>query len=156
MLAGLLAPDLSPAYLLALTGPVAESVALTLGAMTLAALGALSLACWIAIGLPGARSLNAALSLVRAVPDLTLAILAVILLGIGTGAALTALALYYAAAMAKVFADLMKAAPRPPLEALAAGGATRRQLALWGLIPLTGRDLLAYGGFATGPVSARR
>lgn len=149
LLAGFFPPDLSPAYLGALAGPALESVALTIGAITLAALVALPLACWIAIGLPGARALAASLSVVRAIPDLTLAILAVILLGIGTGAALTALATYYAASMAKVFADLMSAARRAPLEALAAAGANRRQLAAWGLIPLSGADLLAYGGFAT-------
>jgi len=149
ILAGFFPPELDPAYLAALAGPAVESVALTLGAVTIAALAALPLAIWVAVDLPGGRLLATALSALRAIPDLTLAILAVVLFGIGSGAALVALALYYAAAMAKVFADLLAAAPRAPLEALAAGGANRRQIALWGLLPLTGADLLAYGGFAT-------
>lgn len=149
VLAGFFPPDLSLAYLAALVGPALESAALALGAVTVGALVALPLAAWIALAMPGARLLGAGLSVLRAVPDLTLAILAVILLGIGTGAALAALTIYYTASMARVFADLMANAPRRPLEALAATGASRRQIALWGLIPTTSADLIAYGGFAT-------
>ena len=141
-------PDFSLGYLAALVEPVLETVGLVLGAMTLATLLSLPLGIAVAIRLRGARALVTALALFRAVPDLTVAIFCVILFGIGTGAALVALALYYTAVMAKVFADLMETAPRQPLEALAASGASRLQLALYGLIPLTAADLLSYGAFA--------
>ncbi len=145
---GFFPPDFSPAYLAALAEPVLETVGLVLGAMTLATLLSLPLGLAVAIGLRGARSLVTALSLFRAIPDLTVAILCVILFGIGTGAAMVALVLYYTAVMAKVFSDLMETAPRRPLEALAASGAGRLQLAFYGLVPLTGADLLSYGAFA--------
>ena len=141
-------PDLSPAYLAALIGPMLETLGLAFGAMTLAFL--LSLPLGIAVGskLRGAPMLVTALSLFRAVPDLTLAIFCVILFGIGTGAGMVALFIYYTAAVAKVFADLLGSAPSRPLEALAATGATRLQVALYGLLPLTRDDLLSYGAFA--------
>ena len=97
--------------------------------------------------LPGTRALLAVLSAVRAIPDLTLAILCVILLGVGPGAGLAALAIYYSAAVAKMFADILRTAPREPLQALASTGASRLQVALFGLLPLKRADLLTYGAF---------
>ena len=141
-------PDLSLAYLRALVGPVLDTLGLAFGAMTLAFLISLPLALAVGAKLRGARLIVLALSVFRAVPDLTLAILCVILFGIGTGAGLAALVLYYTAALAKVFADLMETAPRQPLRALQATGASRLQIALYGLLPLTRDDLLSYGAFA--------
>lgn len=141
-------PDLSPAYLAALIRPVLETLGLAFGAMTLAFLVSLPLGIAVGARLRGARLLVTGLSIFRAVPDLTLAILCVILFGIGTGAGLAALALYYTAAVAKVFADLLETAPERPVEALRATGASRLQVALYGLLPLTRDDLMSYGAFA--------
>ena len=63
-------------------------------------------------------------------PDLTLAILCVILFGIGPGAGLLALAIYYTAVVTKIFADIVRTAPRGPLYALGSTGASRIQMAL--------------------------
>jgi phosphonate transport system permease protein len=140
-------PDLRPHYLLALAGPVAETVGLALGAMFLAFCISLPLGLVAALNLRGARGLLLALGAVRAVPDLTLAILCVILFGVGPGAGLAALAIYYTAGVAKMFADLLRTAPQAPLQALRAAGASRLQTAVFGLLPLKRADLLAYGAY---------
>ena len=140
-------PDLRPAYLLALIQPVVETVGLAFGAMFLAFLVSLPLGLVAALGLRGGRGLLMALSALRAVPDLTLAILCVILFGVGPGAGLAALTLYYTAGVAKMFADLLRTAPQAPLQALRAAGASRLQTALFGLLPLKRDDLLAYGAY---------
>ena len=140
-------PDLSPHYLLALGEPVLESLGMTAGAMTIAF--AICLPVGLAIGTeaPGARSLERFLAGFRAIPDLTLAILCVVMFGIGSGAGLLALALFYTGAVSKMFGDLLRTAPVGPVQALRAVGAGRVQLALFGLLPLKSSDLLTYGSY---------
>src|ERR1700761_4952919 len=147
LLASFFPPVLTPSYLLALRGPVLETLGLTLGAMTIAFAISLPLGVAAGLRLPGTRALLGALAAFRAIPDLTLAILCVILFGIGPGAGLVALALYYTAAVAKMFSDILRTAPRRPLDALAGTGASRLQIALYGLIPLKQGDLLSYGAY---------
>jgi len=141
-------PDMSMSYLLALLPLVSETLALVVGAITLAYAAGIVLALAVAVRLRGAALLVNALALVRAIPDLTLAILCVIAFGLGPGAGLIALFVYYTAATAKMFADLLVTAPRRPVEALEATGAGRLAVALYGLLPLTGQSLLTYGAFA--------
>ena len=141
-------PDLSLAYLGELVSPLLATLGLAFGAMSVAFLLSVPLAIAVRVRLPGARVLVTTLSLFRAIPDLTLAIFCVILFGIGPGAGLIALILYYTAAVTKVFADLLETAPARPLDALGATGASRTQLASYGLLPLTRSDLFAYGSFA--------
>ena len=140
-------PDLRPSYLLALLQPAAETLGLAFGAMFVAFCASLPLGVMAALDVRGSRALLLGLGGLRAVPDLTLAILCVILFGVGTGAGLTALAIYYAAGMAKMFADLLRTAPQAPLRALRAAGASRLQTALFGLLPLKRADLVAYGAY---------
>ena len=147
LLASFFPPVLTPAYLWALGGPVLETLGLTFGAMLVAFTLSLPLGVAAGLRLPGSRALLATLAAVRAIPDLTLAILCVILFGVGPGAGLVALAIYYTAAVAKMFADILRTTPREPLEALAATGANRLQVALFGLLPLKRADLLTYGAF---------
>ena len=147
LLASFFPPVLDPAYLLELGGPVLETLGLSFGAMLLAFAVSLPLGVYAGLRLPGSRGLLAVLSAIRAIPDLTLAILCVILLGVGPGAGLAALAIYYGAAVSKMFADILRTAPREPLQALAATGAQRLQVALFGLLPLKRADLLTYGAF---------
>ena len=142
-----LQPDLTPHYLLALAAPVLETVGLAFGAMFIAFCVSLPLGIVAALDQRGARSLLLVLGAVRAVPDLTLAILCVVLFGVGPGAGLAALAIYYAAGVAKMFADLLRTAPQAPLQALRGAGASRLQTALFGLLPLKRRDLLSYGAY---------
>jgi phosphonate transport system permease protein len=126
---------------------VVETLGLSLGAMTIAFAVSLPLSIAAGLRLPGSKTLLAALTAFRAIPDLTLAVFCVILFGLGPGAGVAALALYYTAAVTKMFADILNTAPRRPLEALSAVGASRIQVALVGLLPLKLADLLFYGGY---------
>jgi phosphonate transport system permease protein len=140
-------PYLSPSYLLALAPPVVDTIGMAFGAMFIAFCLGLPIAIATAMRLPGSKVVLSILTAFRAIPELTLAILCVILFGIGPGAGLVALALYYAAAVSKMFADILRTAPQGPLEALRATGASRLKVALFGLLPLKQADLLSYGAY---------
>ena len=140
-------PDLSVLYLRALALPVAESIGMAAAAITLAFAVSIPLGLCIGLRLPGSRILVILLTALRAIPDLTLAILCVIGFGIGAGAGALALSIYYAAAISKMLGDLFVTAPRRPVEALTATGASRLQIALYGLLPLTRSDVLSYGSY---------
>src|SRR5205807_8877887 len=103
-------PDLTLSYLWALRTPLYETLEIAAGAMMVAILVGLALGLFIGARLPGARVLYALLTSFRAIPDLTLAILCVIAFGLGPGAGTLALALYYTAAISKIFADLFASA----------------------------------------------
>jgi phosphonate transport system permease protein len=140
-------PDLSPSYLLALLPPMMATIGLAFGAMFLAVCISLPLGLLAAIEAPGSRTLLSGLAALRAIPDLTLAVLCVVLFGIGPGAGLVALAIYYSAGVAKMFADILRTAPQGPLRALRAAGASRLQVALYGLLPLRRQDMISYGAY---------
>lgn len=140
-------PDLSPHYLIALVPSVIDSLGMTAAAMLVAFSVSLPLGLAVGTGMPGARYVQTALVALRAIPDLTLAIFCVVLVGIGPGAGAMALAIFYTGAVAKIFGDLFGTAPPKPLEALRATGASRFQVALFGLLPLKLSDLLTYGSY---------
>jgi phosphonate transport system permease protein len=102
---------------------------------------------YIAAQLPGSRVLYSAFTLLRSIPDLTLAILCVIGVGIGPGAGMLALGLFYSAAIGKVYADLFHSADPGPIEALRSTGAGRLPVVLFGHLPLRLKDLLSYGAY---------
>ncbi|MBV8071676.1 MAG: phosphonate ABC transporter, permease protein PhnE, partial [Acidobacteriaceae bacterium] len=95
----------------------------------------------------GARFVYRALSVIRSIPDLTLAILCVVIVGIGPAAGTLALAIFYTAALGKVCGDLFTTAAREPVDALQATGATRLAVAFFGLLPLRLKDILSYGSY---------
>jgi len=138
-------PDLSWHYISYLGTPVGQTVAMAMASIFLAVVLALPLSLVIGTRMPGARLLYAVLAAVRSIPDLTLAIFCVIIVGLGPGAGMTALVIYYGAAMAKIFGEIFLAADPRPLEALRATGASRVSLAAFGLIPLKLSDALTYG-----------
>jgi phosphonate transport system permease protein len=141
-------PDLSPEYLRALLAPIAETIGMAAAGMLAAFAFGIPLAVAIGVRAPGHRLIVAVLSATRAVPDLTLAILAVVLLGLGPAAGIAALAVFYTAMVGRVYADLFVAADRAPLEALRATGASRLAVAAFGLLPLTQADLITFGTYA--------
>jgi phosphonate transport system permease protein len=141
-------PDLSPGYLAALLAPALETLALASGGILVACAAGLPLGLVIAARLPGARFLYHLLGALRAIPDLTLAILCVVVFGVGPAAGLVALALFYTAMIGKVFADLFLAAERAPLDALRATGAPRLAVALFGMVPQRLADLLTHGCYS--------
>jgi phosphonate transport system permease protein len=140
-------PDLSTQYLKAAAVPLFETLQIAVAATFLAIVFGLLFALYIGARLPGARLLYALLACVRALPDLTLAIFCVILLGLGKPAGVAALAIFYTAAMGKIFADLFASADPGPVEALQSTGAGRVAVALVGLLPLRLNDLLTYGAY---------
>ena len=147
LLGSFVPPDLSGHYLIALTGPVLESIGMTAGAMLLAYAISLPLGLYIGSQAPATGAVHAFLSGVRAIPDLTLAIFCVIFVGVGPAAGMIAMAVFYTAAVSKIFGDLFRTADGGPLEALRATGASPLQVAVFGLVPLKLRDLLTYGSY---------
>lgn len=141
-------PDLSAHYLSSLGVPVAQTIGMACAGMLLALLFGVPLAVIVATRAPGARAVSAALAGLRAIPDLTLAILAVVLLGLGPAAGIAALWIFYMAMIGKVFAELLLAAPPAAIDALRATGAPRVCLAAFGLIPLMFADLITFGMYA--------
>jgi phosphonate transport system permease protein len=140
-------PDLSFSYIRAEIPPLFETLEIAAGAMFLALIIGLLLSLIIGARLPGSRALYALLTSFRSIPDLTLAILCVVLVGLGPAAGTLALTLFYSAAMGKIFADLFASADPGAIEALHATGATRSMIAFYGLLPLRLKDLLTYGGY---------
>ena len=141
-------PDLSAAYLRALLVPVAQTIGMAAAGMLIAFVLGIPLAVAIATRAPGHRLIVAVLSSLRAIPDLTLAILAVVVVGLGPAAGIVALAIFYAAMVGRVYGDLFVSADAAPLEAVRATGASRVAIAAYGLIPLTSADLLTFGTYA--------
>lgn len=140
-------PDLSLSYIRAAMVPLFETLEIAAGAMFLALIIGLLFSLVIGARLPGSRALYALLTSLRSIPDLTLAILCVVLVGLGPAAGTLALTLFYTAALGKIFADIFSSADPRPIEALHATGATRTMVALYGLLPLRLTDLLTYGGY---------
>src|SRR5215475_1152930 len=140
-------PDLSISYLKAESVPLFDTLEIAAGAMFLALIIGLLFSLIIGARLPGSRALYALLTSFRSIPDLTLAILCVVLVGLGPAAGTLALTLFYSAAMGKIFADLFASADPAAIEALHATGATRSMIAFYGLLPLRLKDLLTYGGY---------
>lgn len=142
------APDLSPGYLAELLVPVAQTLGMAAGGMLVACVIGLPFGLVVATRAPGTRILYESLAALRTIPDLTLAILCVVVFGIGPAAGLLALAIFYTAMIGKVFADLLLSAEPGPLDALRATGASRTSIALFGLIPLRLKDLLTHGCYS--------
>jgi phosphonate transport system permease protein len=140
-------PNFDPKYLWALREPILETLEMAAGAMLFAGTAGLLLAVYIGARLPGCRVLYSLLASLRAIPDLTMAILFVVVVGIGPPSGMLALATFYAAAMGKVFADLFVSADPEPVDALHATGAKPLMVALYGLLPLRSKDLLTYGSY---------
>lgn len=140
-------PDLSPHYLRAEVPAVLQTVEIAAAGMLLALAVGLAAGIWVGAKMPGARAVYAALIVVRSVPDIVLALLCVVMFGVGSGPGVIAIAAFYGAAIGKIYADLLRAAPRGPVEAVQATGATRGAVALFALLPLRLKDVVSYGAY---------
>lgn len=140
-------PHLSLDYLKNLGQPLVETLTMAAGGIAFALIFGFLFGVWAGAQLPGGKLIYGALAGLRSIPDLTLAILCVIVVGIGPAAGMMALAIFYCAALGKIFADLFLSADPGPVTALRATGATRLAVAFVGLIPLRLRDILSYGCF---------
>lgn len=144
----LFSPDFSAHYLTSLVVPVAQTIGMACAGMLLALIFGTPLAVIVATNAPGSRAISAALAALRAIPDLTLAILAVVLLGLGPAAGIAALWIFYTAMIGKVFAELLLAAPPAAVDALRATGAPRTSLAVFGMIPTMFGDLITFAMYS--------
>jgi phosphonate transport system permease protein len=140
-------PEFSLHYLKATLVPFEETLAMAAGGILIAVILGMIAALWVGAGLPGSRAAYSFLAGVRSLPDLTLAILCVVVIGIGPAAGMIAIAIFYAAAIGKIFSDLFRSADRDPLQALRSTGASRLSVAFFGLLPLRSRDILSYGTY---------
>ena len=138
-------PDFSWSYVSLLGQPILETLGIAAAGIFLAMLLAFPISIVIGARMPGSQALYAVLAAIRSIPDLTLAIFCVIIVGIGPGAGLATIVIYYGAAMAKVFGEIFRAADPRPLEALRATGASRISLAAFGLVPLKLADVFSFG-----------
>ncbi|HYA18487.1 MAG TPA: phosphonate ABC transporter, permease protein PhnE [Bryobacteraceae bacterium] len=138
-------PYFSLHYLGAMMTPIGETLEMAAGGIFIAILAGLMAGTWAGAGLPGGRIIYRLLAAFRSIPDLTMAIFCVVMVGIGPAAGTLALAIFYSAAMGKIFADLFLAAPKEPVDALRATGAARLSVAMFGLLPLRSKDVLSYG-----------
>jgi phosphonate transport system permease protein len=138
-------PELSLHYLKAALVPLEETLAMAAGGILIAVILGMIAALWVGARLPGGKAVYSFLAGIRSFPDLTLAILCVVVIGIGPAAGMIAIAIFYAAAIGKIFSDLFRSADRDPLQALRATGASRLSVAFFGLLPLRSRDILSYG-----------
>jgi phosphonate transport system permease protein len=140
-------PDLSPHYLRAELPAVLQTVEIAASGTLLALIFGLIVGIWVGAKLPGGRLLYASLIAIRSIPDIVLALLCVVMFGVGTGPGTIAIALFYGAAIGKIYSDLLLATPRRPVEALQATGAGRIAVAFWGLLPLRSKDIVSYGAY---------
>jgi phosphonate transport system permease protein len=140
-------PELSLHYLRAALVPLEQTLAMAAGGILLAVILGMIAGIWVGAGLPGGKTTYSFLAAIRSFPDLTLAILCVVVIGIGPAAGMLAIAIFYAAAIGKIFSDLFRSADPGATRALRATGASRLSVALFGLLPLRHKDILSYGTY---------
>ncbi len=125
-----------------------QTLGIACASTVLALLLGLPLAFAIARGGALGRVCSFVATIVRAIPDLVLAIVFVVALGLGPGPAILALGFNYAAVIAKMCAEVIGSVPREPAEALRAGGATSGAALLVGLVPAAWPGLVGFGVYA--------
>jgi phosphonate transport system permease protein len=162
-LAALLGADVSPAFLLRVAGLALTTLEIALlGSLLGAALGLLLGMATSRNVLVGDRTgawgglLGAALGLLRVgqdalrgVPDFAWAIMAVPLVGLGPLAGIVAIGLNTGGILGRIFSELFDAVPPRIVEPLRQGGASRLQTFLYGLLPLSGAEVLSLALFRT-------
>lgn len=148
----LLAPDLSPAFLLIVGRAALLTVAYAVAGMTVA----------LVVGLPGAVLVSGALArrkvprvvtstgargvfgALRAIHELVWALLLLTILGLTPVAGILAIGIPYGATLARVLGEHLQNVPEEPLTALRSVGASSWQVLVHGRLPMAGADMLAY------------
>ncbi|MDB5028508.1 MAG: phosphonate transporter permease [Candidatus Eremiobacteraeota bacterium] len=127
--------------------PLLETIGITAGALFIAIVVGAPLGVAIAAGGPLGRFVAAVAGLVRAIPDLVLAIVFVAAIGFGPAAGTLALGLQNAAVGAKLFAELLLSVRREPADALRASGATPVAAFLVGLLPTAYPAIVSFAAY---------
>ena len=128
--------------------PLLETIAIACGALPLSLAFGAPAALAIARGGVVGRLVRGAAALVRAIPELVLAIVFVVALGFGAVPGTLALGLSGAATVARLYAELLESVRRDPEEALRATGATRATSFLVGLVPAAWPGLVGFAAYA--------
>ena len=139
---------MTPAAALYLRDAIAQTIAITCASFVLAVLAGIPLGVLVAREDALGRALQATVAVVRAIPELVLAIVAVVAVGIGPLAGIVALGAHEASVLAKFTAELLHAVRREPADALRATGATRTAAYLVGLLPPAWPALVGFGAYA--------
>lgn len=152
MLAALLQPDLSPAYLARAGRAALLTVAYATTGMTVAVLlgiPAALVASGVLVRGRGARTASAGaaralLAVPRAPDELVWALLFVEIFGLSPWAGVLGIGLPYGATIGRVLAERLQDVPDEPLAALRSAGASEWQVLLYGRIPHVIADAVAY------------
>lgn len=139
-------PDNGPDLWASLIQGMAETLAMSVSGTVLACIFA-ALLSLPAAGLAGVLPQVAArllLNLLRGVPDLMWAALAVLLVGLGPAAGVLALCLHTSGVLGRLFAETLENAPHEPVQALLLSGASRTRAFCYGLLPVIMTQWLAY------------
>jgi len=139
---------MSPLALAYVRDTVLATIGIACGALTIAILFGVPLALVLARGGKTARILAGALAFVRAIPELVLAIIAVVALGLGPIAGVVALGVHYTAVVAKLYAEILGSVRRDGAEALQATGAGTTTAFLVGIVPYAWPGLVSFGAYA--------
>ncbi|TCP11089.1 phosphonate transport system permease protein [Crenobacter luteus] len=139
-------PDTDAATLAELARGTLETLAISLLGSAIAFFGGALLAVPAAgrFGAPARAAARLLLNLLRGVPDLMWAALAVLAVGLGPAAGVLALALHTSGVLGRLFAETLENAPREPETALVALGAGRVAAFVHGLLPQVIAQWLAY------------
>ncbi|MGR3490474.1 MAG: phosphonate ABC transporter, permease protein PhnE [Shimia sp.] len=113
----------------------------TLGGLFLALLGTRGLAKWPSL-IPVFRRIS---DIMRAVPEIVIALVLIFVLGGGPVPAMIAIAIHTAGALGKLFSEVAENADLKPVEGLASTGATWSQRMLLGVIPQVAPNYVSYG-----------
>ncbi|MGG7566452.1 phosphonate ABC transporter, permease protein PhnE [Rhodovulum sp. DZ06] len=122
------------------------NIALTATLLGGAAAVALSLAATRGLGAPGwlVSATRRTMDVMRAFPELILALFLIYVLGGSPVPAMIAVAFHTAGALGKLFAEVNENAAQGPLEGLSAGGASWLQRIRFGLLPQAAPNWLSY------------
>ena len=139
-------------YLPKVAGSLLETIKLSLASTSVGALLALLFALVGSRPLAGSRAAyntwRGLLNLVRTVPDLVLASLAVAAFGLGALPGWITLVIFSFGVIAKLLADTIETADTGTLEAITAVGGTRLQKGVFAVLPQIAPDYIAYSLYA--------
>ena len=141
-LGGLFPPNTSPDFLRLVARATLETVAIGVAGTTLAITFATLLGPFGASSVMGTRTVTTPtrflLSFVRSVPDLVWAVFFVRIVGLGPFAGVLAIGVSYGGILGKMYGELLDAAPRAPIEAIAGVGAGRTGQFVYAILPRPG------------------
>lgn len=84
------------------------------------------------------------MNIIRAVPDLVIALMFVSAVGLGPFAGILAMTLGSLGSIGKIFAEAMESVDRGPITAMQSVGASRRQVVQYGILPQAAPMLVSY------------